>query len=74
LQCAGGGLIRLGVRFSDAAGYSDTSGYPTSISAKVGNITAGDTKYYQCWYRNPSGSPCGSDFNASNGYAITWSL
>jgi hypothetical protein len=72
LQCAGGSLKRLGVRFSDVAGYSDTSGWATSISAKVGNITAGDTKYYQCWYRNPMGSPCASDFNASNGYAITW--
>ena len=72
LQCAGGQLKRLGVRFSDANGYSDTSGYPTSISVRAGNISPGDTKYYQCWYRNPLNSPCGSDFNASNGYAIAW--
>jgi arylsulfatase A len=72
LQCAGGQLRRLGVRFSDANGYSDTSGYPTSISVKAGNVLVGDTKYYQCWYRNPTLSPCFSDFNASNGYAITW--
>jgi len=72
LQCAGGQLKRLGVRFSDTAGYSDTSGYPQPISVKAGNINAGDTKYYQCWYRNPTSSPCGSDFNASNGFAVTW--
>ncbi len=72
LQCAGGQLKRLGVRFSDGSGYSDTSGYPQPISVKAGNVLAGDTKYYQCWYRNPNGSPCGSDFNASNGYAVTW--
>ena len=72
LQCAGGGLVRLGVVFSDMTGYSDTSGYSDTISAKVGNIVAGDTKYYQYWYRNPTGSLCGSDFNASNGYAVTW--
>jgi hypothetical protein len=72
LQCAGGQLKRLGVRFSDASGYSDTSGYPQPISVKAGNVMAGDTKYYQCWYRNPLNSPCGSDFNASNGYSITW--
>jgi len=72
LQCAGGQLKRLGVRFSDATGYSDTSGYALPISVKAGNITAGDTKYYQCWYRNPLSSPCASDFNASNGYAVTW--
>jgi hypothetical protein len=72
LQCAGGQLKRLGVRFSDVNGYSDTSGYAYTISSKAGNIAPGDTKYYQCWYRNPNGSPCGSDFNASNGYAVTW--
>jgi len=72
LQCAGGGLKRLGVRFSDGSGYSDTSGWATPISVKAGNILAGDTKYYQLWYRNPYMSPCGTQFNASNGYAITW--
>ncbi len=72
LRCAGGNLKRLGVRFSDGTGYSDTSAWTTPISVKAGNVAAGDTKYYQLWYRNPAGSPCGSDFNASNGYAVTW--
>jgi len=75
LQCAGGQLKRLGVRFADASGYSDTSAWATPISVKAGNITAGDTKRYQCWYRTTTNPPCGSgvnDFNASNGYAITW--
>jgi hypothetical protein len=76
LQCAGGGLIRLGVRFSDASGYSDTSGYPHTISgrsAAFGHpIAPGETLYYQCWYRNPNGSPCGLDFNTSNGCAVIW--
>jgi hypothetical protein len=76
LQCAGGGLIRLGVRQSDSTGYSDTTGYAYTISARSATfghaIAAGDTLYYQCWYRNPNGSPCGSDFNSSNGLAVTW--
>jgi len=72
LRCAGGSLKRLGVRFSDATGYSDTSAWATSISVRAGNILAGDTKYYQLWYRNPFNSPCGSDFNASNGVAVLW--
>ena len=38
----------------------------------AGNVTAGDTKYYQLWYRNPLNSPCANDFNASNGVAVTW--
>ena len=72
LQCAGGQLKRLGVRFSDGTGYSDTSAWTTPISVRAGNVSAGDTKYYQLWYRNPLNSPCGSEFNASNGYMITW--
>jgi hypothetical protein len=72
LRCAGGQLKRLGVRLSDPTGRSDTSGYPLPISVKAGNVTAGDTKRYQCWYRNLTGSPCGSLFNSSNGYAVIW--
>jgi hypothetical protein len=75
LRCAGGALKRIGVRLADANGDSDTSGFPFSISAKVGNLQPGDTKYYQCWYRTVVNPPCGSgvhDFNTSNGYAITW--
>jgi len=75
LQCAGGQLKRLGVRFADANGYSDTSAWATPISVKAGNVLAGDTKRYQCWYRTTVNPPCGhgvNDFNATNGYAVTW--
>jgi len=75
LRCAGGVLKRLGVRTSNASGYSDTSGYAHTISYLAGNVTAGDTKYYQCWYRTILNPPCGpgvDEFNASNGYAVTW--
>jgi len=72
LRCAGGQLRRLGVRFSDGSGESDTSGLALPISVKAGNVAPGDTKFYQCWYRNPGGSPCSTDFNASNGYVILW--
>jgi len=44
----------------------------------TGGVVPGDTKRYQCWYRdNSGGQPCGvgvNDFNLSNGYEITWSL
>jgi hypothetical protein len=76
LMCAGGQLKRLGVRFSNGTGNSNTSGWATTISQKAGNVYAGDTKYYQLWYRDMSGGqPCGvgvNDFNTSNGMAITW--
>ena len=72
IQCAGGALRRLGVRFSDATGASDTTGWATPISQKAGNIGPGDTKYYQVWYRNPTSSPCATDANTTNGIRVTW--
>ena len=42
-----------------------------AIGAK-GAVEAGDTRRYQTWYRNPSASPCGAEFNLSNGYEILW--
>jgi hypothetical protein len=33
----------------------------------------GDVKRYQIWYRDPQGSPCGAQFNLSNGMEIVWS-
>ena len=69
LQCAGGFLVRLQVRQADMWGDSSTT---VGIAAKAGNVSAGEVKHYQCWYRNPAASPCGSQFNASNGYKVIW--
>ena len=68
LRCAGGGVIRLQVRFSDGSGGSSTT---IDIGAK-GGVSAGDVKRYQHWSRDPNTSPCGSQFNLSNGIEITW--
>ena len=70
LRCAGGGVIRVQVRFPDATGYAETN---LAISVK-GACVAGDVKRYQNWYRDPQLSPCGSQFNLTNGYEITWQL
>lgn len=69
LRCAGLDVTRLQVRFS-SGGSSNTS---ISIATK-GAVSAGDTKRYQEWYRDPSNSPCGSTFNLTNGYELTWTL
>ena len=72
VRCVDGDLKRLQVVFSDAAGSSFTT---IAISAEAGNITAGNTKYYQCVYRDTTDPQCGAgvnDFNTSNGYAVTW--
>jgi len=69
LRCAGGGVVRLQVRFADAGGSSATS---ISIATK-GGCAAGDVKRYQCWYRDPASSPCGAQFNLTNGVEVTYS-
>ena len=68
LRCAGGGVIRLQVRFADSNGGSQTN---IDIPS-TGGALPGDTKYYQLWYRDPVASPCGSLFNLSNGVEITY--
>jgi hypothetical protein len=37
-----------------------------------GACAAGDVRRYPCWYRDPVTSPCGTPFNLTNGYEITW--
>ena len=68
LRCAGGGVIRMQVRFADSNGSSQTN---IDIPS-TGGALPGDTKYYQLWYRDPVTSPCGSLFNLSNGVEITY--
>jgi len=68
LRCAGGGVIRLQVAFADAGGSSATT---IDVGSK-GAVIAGDVKRYQLWYRDPNSSPCGGQFNLSNGMEITW--
>ena len=70
-RCAGGGEIRLQTRIADADGTSWTT---VSISA-LGNAVAGNSRYYQVWYRSTIAPPCGAgvfDFNTTNGYTIRW--
>jgi hypothetical protein len=70
LRCAGGGVRRMEVTFANAGNGFSTS---TSISISTdGNVSIGDTRRYQYWYRDSGTSPCGSLFNLSNGYEITW--
>jgi len=68
LRCAGGGVIRLQVRFSNATGESATS---INIAA-AGGVNSGDVKRYQVWYRDPVTSPCGTLFNLTNGLEVVY--
>ena len=76
IQCAGGTLKRLQVKLNDAAGNANTTNVISVRSASLGDpLLAGDTRYYQWWFRDNVSPPCGlgvNDANTSNGYTITW--
>lgn len=67
LRCAGGGIIRHGVRTPDASGTATWGG---GLGVK-GGWGAGDTVDFQVWYRDPSGA-CGEDSNQTNGYEVVF--
>ena len=68
LRCAGGSVIRLEVRMADGTGFSGTT---IDIVSK-GGVSSGDVKRYQCWYRDPVSTPCGSTFNLTNGVQVVF--
>jgi hypothetical protein len=62
-------LKRLQVVVPNGSGTASTS---VSISAQGGVGPGSGDRYYQYWYRDPVIGPCGSGFNLTNGYGITW--
>jgi hypothetical protein len=70
LRCAGGTVIRLGTKTNVGGASSYPSG-STPISIK-GNNAAGNTRTYQCWYRNAAVFCTTSTFNLTNGLSVTW--
>ena len=68
LRCAGMNVVRLGVRTPDAMGGAT---WGRGLGATAG-WAPGDTRYFQCWYRDPIGSPCGALFNLSNGAEVAF--
>ncbi|MCB9914071.1 MAG: FG-GAP repeat protein [Planctomycetes bacterium] len=68
LRCAGGTVVRLQIAAADAIGTAQSS---VSVATQ-GAVSAGQTRVYQWWYRDPAGSACGSAFNLSNGLSVDW--
>jgi hypothetical protein len=67
-RCCGTSVIRLELVVPNANGVARTH---VDVAA-VGQVMVGDTRCYQFWYRDPTGSPCGTSFNLSNAYEVTW--
>jgi hypothetical protein len=68
LRCAGGQITRLQVLISGFLGDTATN-QPLNV---LESLAPGDTRYYQWWYRDNSGQPCGNPFNLSNAIQVDW--
>jgi hypothetical protein len=80
LRCIGGALKRLYVKTaSSGTAVAPTAGDPsiTARSAALGDpITAGSTRYYQVYYRDPNlafcPNPPGDSFNVGTALRVVW--
>jgi hypothetical protein len=72
LRCASGQLIRLATKSVTAGASSYPQAGDPTISVKGSVPPAGGVRYYQVFYRNPTGSPCGTFFNITSGVSVIW--
>lgn len=68
LRCAAGAVTRLQVVVGSASGTSMST---VDIPSASG-VTAGETRHYQLWFRDPTNGPCNTGFNTTNAMAVTW--
>lgn len=69
ILCMGNPTKRLSFAFFDGLGHLQSSG---SLATQGGVVAPGATRHYQLWYRDPSGSPCGTKANLTNGVRVDW--
>jgi hypothetical protein len=72
LLCAGGAILRMGVKFNTGGWSANPSGGSPNVSV-VGTVPAsGGTRTYQIWYRQANGFCTPATFNLTNGVQVDW--
>jgi hypothetical protein len=71
-MCAGGGLIRLGVK-ANVNGASTFGGANDPLVSVKGAVPAnGGTRYYQVWYRDNHAFCTAETYNFTNAVSVVW--
>jgi hypothetical protein len=71
LRCAGGVIVRLGLKTNVAGASQYPSAGDPSVSVR-GQVTLPGIRDYQVWYRNAAPFCTPSTFNLTNGLEVTW--
>lgn len=71
LRCVGGNVQRIR-KIPGGQGSGTLPPVGTTIHQIVG-ASAGDTDFFQVWYRDPHGA-CGNAFNTTNGVIVVWGI
>jgi hypothetical protein len=72
LRCVSGSTVRFALQQADATGSASYPNGGGDSLGVAGHLPAlGGTRFYQAWYRDPSGT-CGSTFNLTNALRAIW--
>ncbi len=72
MLCAASGILRMGVVFPAAGSATYPGGLTPSPIHIAGSTSVGDTRHYQCWYRDAVAFCSVSTFNLTQGLTLTW--
>ncbi len=71
LRCAGGAVIRLGIKFAAGGASQYPEGGDPAVSVQ-GMVLAPGLRVYQVWYRNAPPFCTSATFNLTNGLEVNW--
>jgi hypothetical protein len=71
-MCAGGGLVRLGVKANVNGASTFGGGLDPLVSVKGAVPADGGTRYYQVWYRDNHAFCMAETFNFTNAVSVVW--